>query len=59
MTEVIMIGTGVPEPNPNQQGSCIAILIDGKPILLARLRSSCAGGHYSGEIVVAEDLMRV
>ena len=34
MTEVIMIGTGVPEPNPNRQGSCIAIIIDGKPILL-------------------------
>ena len=34
MTEVIMIGTGVPEPNPNRQGSCIAIIIEGKPILL-------------------------
>ena len=34
MTEVIMIGTGVPEPNPNRQGSCVAIVIDGRPILL-------------------------
>jgi len=34
MTEVIMIGTGVPEPNPRRMGSCIAIIIDGEPILL-------------------------
>jgi ribonuclease BN (tRNA processing enzyme) len=34
LTRIILLGSGVPTPNPKRMGACVAILIEGKPLLL-------------------------
>ncbi len=32
-TEVILVGSGVPTPNPQRMGACVVVVVKGKPIL--------------------------